>query len=334
MKAKKIAVFNHKGGVSKTTSVFHIGWKLSQLGKKVLLIDADSQCNLTLFALGEEKFQNHYQNKPNDNIKSALIPAFKSQTSLIKPVECVEIKENLYLMPGHLDLGKYEIDMGVAIKNVFPMFQNLPGSFSYLFEKTAKKYNVDYVLIDMNPSISAINQALLINSDYFIVPTSPDYFSVMAINSLSEILPSWELWAKSVRDIFKDVVYPLPFETPKFLGYTVNDFSIRKGLPSKSFNIMIENIEKTVISTLIPAFKNVEMLLPQYLIQNYKIGMISDFGSIGANSMKYGVPVFDLTAKQIETSGSVLEIQQKAQKVFDNEYLNIANNIINLVDNE
>ena len=47
------------------------------------------------------------------------------------------------------------------------------------------------MLIDMNPSLSAFNQNLLMTSDYFIVPTTPDYYSVMAIDSLTRVIPSW-----------------------------------------------------------------------------------------------------------------------------------------------
>lgn len=56
---KKIVLFNHKGGVSKTTTVFHIGWMFTKLEKRVLLIDGDPQCNLTSIFLGD-KFDSYY----------------------------------------------------------------------------------------------------------------------------------------------------------------------------------------------------------------------------------------------------------------------------------
>ena len=49
---KIISLFNHKGGVSKTTTTFNMGWMLANLGYKVLIVDADPQCNLTALALG------------------------------------------------------------------------------------------------------------------------------------------------------------------------------------------------------------------------------------------------------------------------------------------
>lgn len=84
---KKIAVFNHKGGVSKTTTTFHLGWALSNIGKKVLIVDADSQCNLTLYALGFVKYENFYENENVNNINGALKPAYKSEPTLIKAIE-------------------------------------------------------------------------------------------------------------------------------------------------------------------------------------------------------------------------------------------------------
>jgi cellulose biosynthesis protein BcsQ len=57
--AKRIALFNYKGGVSKTTTTFNLGWMLALKGKRVIMVDADPQCNLTGFVLDEEEFSDY-----------------------------------------------------------------------------------------------------------------------------------------------------------------------------------------------------------------------------------------------------------------------------------
>ncbi|MFN0048026.1 MAG: ParA family protein [Cytophagales bacterium] len=331
--AIKIAFYNHKGGVSKTTSVFHIGWKLAEMGCKVLLVDADSQCNLTLLALGIVQFEKYYKNNPLDNIKDALTPAFKAQTHLIKPVDCLTIRDNLYLLPGHIDLASYEIQLGFSFQlNSFGTMQNLPGSFSYLFDKTANKYSADYILIDLNPSISAINQDLVLSSDFFIIPTSPDYFSLMAIKSLSNVLPQWETWAINARKTFSDAVYPFPQNKPKFLGYTVNNYNIRNGEPANAPQSVMTEIDATINTSLIPQLKKADLLLD---LENYGdtfcLGQISNFNSLMQKSQKAGVPVFNLSAEDLGTGGSVLEVEQKSVANFNNTFFGMAKKINTMV---
>ena len=86
---KKLILFNHKGGVSKTTSTFHIGWMIAKKGHRVLLVDADPQCNLTSVFLGE-KFDEYYENPltRSNNIKDGVSPAFDGMGRLIEGFEC------------------------------------------------------------------------------------------------------------------------------------------------------------------------------------------------------------------------------------------------------
>ena len=332
---KKIAVFSHKGGVSKTTTIFHVGWKLAEQGKKVLFVDTDSQCNLTLSILGDEKYEDFYEQYPERNIKDALSSAFMSKPELIKAVECVKVKgkENMHLLPGSFEISEYEVQLGVSfqITNTFTTMKNLPGSFDYLIKKTAEKYDADIVLIDMNPSLSAINQNLILISDYFIIPTAPDYFSNMAIKSLARILPNWERWAIKARELFEDATYPLPNTTPKFLGYTINNFSIRHNEPTRAFQDIINKIKDTVENKLIPSFRNEGLLLNEDLYDDYCIAKIANFATLEAKSQKYGVPVFALTDEQLETSGTVLEKQIQMRDKFNETYTEFANKILKIL---
>ncbi|MFN4146229.1 MAG: ParA family protein [Runella sp.] len=332
----KITFFNHKGGVGKTTSVFHIGWMLGRLGKRVLLVDADSQCNLTKISIGEN-YEQYYIDHPNSNLKSALSVAFESQPKLIEAVECYQIpeNENVFLLPGSFDITEYEVQLGVSFQmaNSFGVMKHLPGAFNYLIEKTAHQYNVEYILIDLNPSLGALNQDVLISSDYFIIPCSPDYFSKMAIESLAQKLPSWERWAKNAREFFSESTYPIPFNTPKFLGYTINDYTIKSGGPTKSFQSIIEDIAITVNNVLVPNLEKTGMLLSSESYQGeYLLSQIPNFQSFQAKYQQYSIPIFELTAEQIGSTGLVLENQQSMQKRFYEIFQSLTEKIIRQIE--
>jgi len=335
-KVKTIAFFNHKGGVSKTTSVYHFGWMLANQGKKVLLVDADSQCNLTLTVVGQENYQQFIEDQPNNNLKAALKAPFESIPELIQPVDCIKVKnnDNLFLLPGSFDITEYEVQLGVSfqLSQSFSTLKNLPGAFSYLINKTANNIGADIVLLDLNPSLSAINQALIVSSDYFILPTSPDYFSEMAIKSIARILPSWEHWAMQARELFKEATYPLPMVTPKFLGYTVNNFTIRNQKPAKAFQEVITNIDSTVERVLIPSLDKANMLLPEAAYSNYCLAEISNFQTLQPFYQQYSTPVFELTDQMLGSSGIVLENQKDKVKKFATIFSEFSTEVLRLMD--
>lgn len=348
---KKIAIFNHKGGVSKTTTSFNLGWSLTKQGKKVLLVDADSQCNLSMYALGEEKFDKHYLEKPNDNIYSALIPAFKSQPRLIQPVDCPQITEGLYLLPGHLDFTENEVQLGIAMQlsSAFSSMENLPGAINYLIEETCKKYSIDYVIFDMNPSLSAINQNIFVCSDYFIIPTSPDLFSLMSIDSLCRVLTSWETWAQKARPLFADATYPLPTTTPVFLGYTINDFNLSRGRPQQTFGSFMTQISEKVITELVPTLQGMHMTTSTQKYQsgyskmcscdpnrnidypdNYCLAQISNFNKLIAISNENSIPIFEIVLDE----SLVQEGQRRTLSWFKFLYNALAVRILELTSDE
>ena len=344
--AIQISLFNHKGGVSKTTTAFNLGWMLAEKGKKVLLADCDPQCNLTGMVLGfkgSDEFASIYESGNVRNIRDGLAPAFESRPAPIAPVTCEPIdgQPNMFLIPGHIGLAEYEVTLGIAqeLSGSLVTLQNLPGSLHHLFQLTAQKYEIDYILVDMSPSLGPINQNLLMTSDYFLIPMAPDYFSVMATDSLASVLPKWRAWAKQAQDtaVLQKATYPFPIVNPKFLGTVVQKYRLREGqTPSAAFQQWIDEIEIGVRDKLLPALKASDMLMPDAAYQSIGIPLgkpllqMSDFNSLIALSQKHKVPVFALSDAQIEQSGVVLERTKKSMFQFRNLFSDAADRIIAL----
>ncbi|OQW91365.1 MAG: chromosome partitioning protein ParA, partial [Beggiatoa sp. IS2] len=265
--AAKIVLFNHKGGVSKTTTSYNLGWMLALLGKKVLLVDADPQCNLSSLILGDD-FEKYYLEPETQfqNIKDGVKVAFQGKPKPIEAVSCFSpsANPNLFLLAGHADLSEYEAALSFAqnSNNAITALENLPGAFNELIEKTATRYNIDFVIIDLNPGLSAINQNLFISSDAFIIPTNPDPFSIMAINTLTTILPRWVDWADRMRPLFAEATYPLAHSRPKFIGEIIQRFNIKNGQAAKPYRDNIEEIKETIRDKFIPKIAE-KMLFPK-----------------------------------------------------------------------
>lgn len=342
----KIALFNHKGGVSKTTTTFNLGWMLASKGKRVILADTDPQCNLTGMALGEEteedeaRIESIYNTA--SNIKTGLAPAFESQPKAIEAVDCIPIEgqEGLFLLPGHVGFGEYEVTLGIAqeLSGSIQTLKNLPGSISDLFEKTASKFNADYILIDMSPSLGSINQNLLMTSNFFLVPTTADFFSLMAIDSLAKVLPRWYAWAKmaSSTPILKEAAYPFPEVTLRFLGTIVQNYRIIRGKETEAFQTWIRKIEKDVSSKLVPILHQSNMMLPeqayveQEINSDFTLTKISNFNSLIALSQEHRTPIYALTPEQLRQRGVVLQANQRKQEEFRCTFSELADKIISL----
>jgi cellulose biosynthesis protein BcsQ len=340
---KIICLFNHKGGVSKTTTAFNLGWMLAQLGKRVLLADFDPQCNLTGMVLGYkgiEDLEHTYSNEPANNVKDALAPAFESKPRQIVGAECVSVpgNDNLFLLPGHIGLAEYETTLGIAqeLSGSLLALRNLPGSLRYLLDATADKYNIDYVIVDMSPSLGPINQNLLMTCDYFIVPLHPDYFSSMALSSLSKSLPRWAAWAKTAYevDVLRNADYPFPQPKAKFIGAVIQKYRPRNGSPSAAFDRWIDKLKSGLSEELVPSLERsglldaAEFRSKIRLEPSEPILSVADFNSLIALSQEHQVPVYALTANMINQQGVVWDQTKNSMKTFETAFRECANKLI------
>jgi len=346
--AKKIAFFNHKGGVSKTTNVFHFGWMLAELGHTVVLVDADPQCNLTGLVLSEgsfEAFEHHYIEHPEQNLKAALSPVFDGALTPLKAASPLKVpgRDGLFLLPGHLALSEYEITLTLAheLSGSVHALKNVPGASTHLLDLTADAVEADFVLIDLNPSLSAINQNFFLSADGYVIPNSPDYFSQMAIHSLARVLPLWSTWLDKAIDhpALQDASYKMLARKPKYLGCVVQNFRLRGGNPTQGFQQQIDRLFTAIDDSLVPALRQADLAFEDGVYEGilgeekrgYCLGLVPDFNTLVTSSHLGSTPVFALSDEQLGTAGSVLEQNQAKRQEFHGLYQTAASRIIQLL---
>lgn len=337
--SKRIVFFNHKGGVSKTTTVYNLGWKLAE-SSNVLIVDADPQCNLTSLILKDD-FEKYYTDDEtkNHNIKDGVSPAFSGSPTPISVVECPNPARNtkLFLLAGHANLAEYDASLTFAqtSSNALAALQNLPGSFNRLIELCEEKYNIEYTLIDLNPGLSAINQNLFLNSDYFIIPSNPDPFSIMAIETLSKVLPRWGSWKQSSINSFSESAYPLRDDLPKFIGTLIQRFNVRNGKAALPYRNNIDEIKSKISNVLVPQLEKNKMLAnhfkSEFIENKYCLDEIPDFAGLLPKAFDSGVPVYALTDSDIKETGVVLEGMKDKSRDLNEKFNNIADEIKGLI---
>lgn len=344
--SKVVCVFNHKGGVSKTTTAFNLGWMLATKGKRVLLVDFDPQCNLTGMVMGfkgVDDLDGFYTTYPPNNVKDALAPAFESQPRQIAAADCVEIAgiDGLLLLPGHIGLSEYETTLGIAqeLSGALLPLRNLPGSIRFMLDATADRYGIDIVLIDMSPSLGSLNQNLLTTSDHFLVPLHPDYFSSMALSSLTRTLPRWQSWASTAYsiDVLQKADYPFPKPQSTFVGAVVQKYRPRNQRPSAAFQKWVDQLSIGLKDGLLPALEKAGMLDQKDFLGRVgqepwqPIMEVADFNSLIAFSQEHQIPVFALEKTHVDQSGAVWEQTEASMKIYKQAFSDCADRLIKLI---
>jgi cellulose biosynthesis protein BcsQ len=382
MAAKIISVFNHKGGVSKTTTTFNLAWMLANHGKRVIMVDADPQCNLTgvvvglspewpdefgtqaLFEVAEDDEDSEEFGAAQDfsedfwatnfqrTLYGALKPAFDAEPRLLEAVDCIPVegREGLFLLPGHLRLGEYEVSLGIAQELAASLgpLRNLPGAIHYLLMQTAEHLQADYVIVDMSPSLGAINQNLVSISDLLIVPTSPDFFSIMALQSLSQILPRWARKARQANEneVLQEATYPYPPLRLKLAGVVIQRYRLYKsptadnpnGTPTGPFRRWIDRVSQASADEFVPAMREAGLALTeaQYAAADVPgsgvLGQVQDFNSLLPKSQELHKPVYQLTDEEIGEAGTVLTQYQTQRDSLNKIFNAMAEKLIKLLD--
>ncbi len=296
---QSIAVFNNKGGVGKTTLLCNLaGYLQKECGKRVLVIDADPQCNSTTYALDEDSFYDVYY-EPKLFTISDLIPPLKRGKGFIDKFETINSSGfGFDLVPGNPALAMWEdflsSDWGdVAKREIRGIRTNM---LFIHFLSLCQKY--DYVFFDMGPSLGAINRSVLLACDYFITPMSSDIFSLLALENIGVSINKW-------RTDFNDALERIDQEDRqdvdhlrckcciKFLGYVEQQYITKTDSGTKRAVRAYESILKQI-----PRAMENKVVAPinsdKYDSVNYKLGSIPNYYSLIPMSQNAHKPLFSL----------------------------------------
>jgi chromosome partitioning protein len=297
------------------------------MGFKVLMVDLDSQCNLTGLILGfraieDDKMDTFYNSRDNMTMRP-IVDALINGTS---PAEFMKTDrgrlldtghDKLKLLPGHLDISDLDSQISVSLKiaSGIPATRNIPGNLPLMLQEIANKDSVDYVLFDLSPNVGGLNEVILMSSDYFIVPTSPDYFCLQAIGSLEKNITKWhkEITRFKEDNGFEARSFAIK-NSPKFLGTIQQRYRPRNERPATSFQSWIDKIRADVEAKLVPSLakigcvinrSEVEKVLAGTELRPYDLAHVPDFNSLIAISQQLSKPIFELTDSEITNTGKV-----------------------------
>ena len=241
-----IALFNNKGGVGKTSLVYHLSWMLREFGLRVITVDLDPQANLTSMFLEEDRLEDIWSDLDNPrSLLGSIRPLIEGIGDISSPyVE--EIADGLGLVPGDLGLAGFEAALSenwVKCLEGDPRAFRIESAFWRILTMGGEKIGADVAIIDVAPSLGAINRSALIAADYVAIPLSPDLFSLQGLRNLGPTLRAWRhAWHERLERQPQRLDVDLPGGQMKPVGYVMMRHAIRLDRPVKAYARWIEKV--------------------------------------------------------------------------------------------
>ena len=312
-KPTKLALFNHKGGVGKTTLTVNLAFALAELGKTVLLVDSDPQCNLTSYLVESavvDRWLDASESPKGATIWSALRQVIHENKALaaIKPYERAS---RVWLLPGDIRLSEYELSLQQSWIDCLQ--RKIRGfietsALSSLVSQTAKGIEADFVLYDVGPNIGPLNRAIILDCDFFIVPAACDHFSTRALKTLGQSVANWIQDWNVIAKLAPNNV-PLLAGRPIYLGYVLQRFRMYGGDISSGYQKYATQLERRSYGDVVAVLREVDHALAPGSLSQFKLGQIKDFSSLANRAQQQGCALFNV-------KGGAAYLKDEAKQAF------------------
>lgn len=290
-----IGLFNNKGGVGKTTLVYHLAYMLARLGHPTLAADLDPQSNLTSAFFDEEALAELWDAGDGPTLRAAVEPMIRGigDVQLIPPSI---VAENLWLLPGDLGLSRFEDHLSEAWPKGFVGEEaalRRTSAFHRVMGDAAAQVGADVIVVDVGPNLGAINRAALLACDFLIVPLAADLFSLQGLRNLGPTLRDWRRqWSQR-----QPPVEPLDFSVPAGsmtpLGYVILQHAVRLDRPVKAYEPWFRRIRPEFHQSVLGEDAASP---PAAGADHYELATLRNYRSLMPLAQEARKPMFDLRA--------------------------------------
>ncbi|CAI7978564.1 chromosome partitioning protein [Frankia sp. Hr75.2] len=330
MSAAVVAFFNNKGGVGKTSLVYHLANMYADLGRRVLAADLDPQANLTASFLDEDTLERLWHPEarrsaaPARTIHGMLRPLIEG-TGDIAPAPGQLVGDNLVLLPGDLELSGFEDELSQAWPRCLegpgnPRAFRVMSALGRLVRAVADLHDVEIVVIDVGPNLGVINRAALVASDHVVVPLAPDLFSMQGLRNLGPALRAWrDGWADRLARAPRDVT-GLPGGGMRPLGYVMLTPHGRSDRPSRAHSRWISRMPTVYAQEVLGVAPRVPV---DIAVDQHCLAQVQHYRSLMPLAQLARRPVFALRPSD-GIVGSHLQTTQRAYRDFSTLAVRIA----------
>ena len=306
-----LTFFNNKGGVGKTSLVYHTACMMEEMGLSVLVCDLDPQANLTSFFLSEKEVESIWErnNSEPNTIFRCIRPRVTGEGKALAP-SLQQVSKHLSLLPGDMTLTDFEQELyaewsgaledeGFGVNRVIRSFQTL-CAFWDVIQMGAQSTSARVILADVGPNLGAINRAALIASDFFVTPLGADIFSLQGLRNLGPTVRAWRTgWEKRLNQNRTKLDFDVPSGKMSPLGYVVNQpGSVYANRPVKAYDRWVKRIPNAYHESVLGEAKEIippigtdpETDQPHYL------ATVKHYRSLVPMAQEARKPIFRLTS--------------------------------------
>ena len=321
---KTIAFFNNKGGVGKTSLVYHLAWMFGELGHRVIAGDLDPQANLSGMFFDENRLEDLWQDEKKKTINGDIAPLFEGVGDISTDPHIEKIGERIGLLVGDLALSKREGDLSEQWPKCLDRDKRafrVITAFARLIASASEKFQADLALVDVGPNLGAINRAALIASDYVVIPLAPDLFSLQGLGNVGPTLREWKGgWKDRIDRKPEELDIRLPNGNMKPLGYIVMRHSARLDRPVRAFRRWIEKIPMGYRNAILQAN---DPNTPTIDTDEHLLAHLKDYRSLMPIAQEANKPMF-----MLKPADGVIGAQQNAVRSCYEDFQALAEKII------